>query len=45
MPRSPPTARIVYNRRGNEEYYWKRYKGGQYQDIWLADLREGSFRG
>ena len=24
-------------RRGNEEYYWKRYKGGQYQDIWLYD--------
>ena len=25
---------ILYSRKGSEEYYWKRYKGGQYQDIW-----------
>ena len=29
--------KFLYCRRGNEEYYWKRYKGGQYQDIWLYD--------
>jgi tricorn protease len=28
---------FLYNRRGAEEYYWKRYKGGQYTDIWLYD--------
>ena len=34
---SPDGTRMAYNRRGNEEYYWKRYKGGQYTDIWLYD--------
>ncbi len=32
-----------YNRRGDEEYYWKRYKGGQYQDIWLHDFKAGTY--
>ena len=36
-------SQMVYDRRGREEYYWKRYKGGQYQDIWLADLKAGTF--
>ncbi|MBN2433548.1 MAG: PD40 domain-containing protein, partial [Acidobacteria bacterium] len=40
---SPDGRRLVYNRRGREEYNWKRYKGGQYQDIWLADLTSGDF--
>lgn len=35
---SPDGNKMVYNRRGREEYYWKRYKGGQYQDIWLYDF-------
>ncbi len=34
---SPDGRKFLYARRGNEEYYWKRYKGGQYQDIWLYD--------
>ncbi|HEX2694593.1 MAG TPA: protease, partial [Acidobacteriota bacterium] len=34
---SPDGKRMLYCRRGNEEYYWKRYKGGQYQDIWMYD--------
>jgi tricorn protease len=38
---SPDGTKMLYNRRGREEYYWKRYKGGQYQDIWLADLETG----
>jgi len=29
--------KFLYVRRGNEQYYWKRYKGGQYPDIWLYD--------
>jgi len=40
---SPDGRKLLYNRRGREEYYWKRYKGGQYQDIWLADLEGGKF--
>lgn len=35
---SPDGTKLAYNRRGDEEYYWKRYKGGQYQDIWLYDF-------
>ncbi len=34
---SPDGRKFLYARRGNEEYYWKRYKGGQYQDIWMYD--------
>ena len=33
----PDQQKFLYCRRGNEEYYWKRYKGGQYQDIWMYD--------
>ncbi|HEX6974779.1 MAG TPA: S41 family peptidase [Vicinamibacterales bacterium] len=40
---SPDGTKLVYNRRGNEEYYWKRYKGGQYTDIWLYDFTANSF--
>jgi len=31
---SPDGRSFLYCRRGDEEYYWKRYKGGRYQDIW-----------
>ncbi len=37
-------SKMVYNRRGNEEYYWKRYRGGQYTDIWLYDFKANSFK-
>ncbi len=40
---SPDGTRLAYNRRGTEEYYWKRYKGGQYTDIWLYDFKANSF--
>ncbi len=40
---SPDGTKLVYNRRGNEEYYWKRYKGGQYTDIWLYDFTANSY--
>ena len=40
---SPDAGKLVYNRRGNEEYYWKRYKGGQYTDIWQYDFTSGAF--
>ncbi|MCK7491941.1 MAG: hypothetical protein MZW92_10000 [Comamonadaceae bacterium] len=32
-------ASSLYNRRGNEEYYWKRYKGGQYTGHLALRLR------
>jgi tricorn protease len=35
--------KIVYQRRGSEENYWKRYKGGQYPDIWMYDFTTGVF--
>ncbi len=34
---------MLYNRRGNEEYQWKRYKGGQYTDIWRYDFTSRQF--
>ena len=34
---SPDGRSFLYCRRGTEEYYWKRYKGGRYQDIWMYD--------
>jgi len=40
---SPDGRKMVYNRRGREEYYWKRYKGGQYQDIWMYDFDTKEF--
>jgi tricorn protease len=39
----PDQHKILYARRGNEEYYWKRYKGGQYQDIWIIDAAAGTY--
>jgi tricorn protease-like protein len=35
---SPDGSKLAYNRRGMEEYYWKRYKGGRYVDLWLYDF-------
>jgi tricorn protease len=40
---SPDGSKLAYNRRGNEEYYWKRYKGGQYTDIWIYDLKANTY--
>jgi len=40
---SPDGTKLAYNRRGNEEYYWKRYKGGQYTDIWQYDFTTHAF--
>lgn len=39
----PEQHKFLYCRRGNEEYYWKRYKGGQYQDIWMYDAAAKSY--
>jgi len=40
---SPDGKKILYCRRGDEEYYWKRYKGGRYQDIWMYDFETKKF--
>ncbi len=41
---SPDGKRIAYNDRGRPEYYWHRYKGGQYTRIWIADPARRSYR-
>ncbi|WP_243321506.1 S41 family peptidase [Geothrix sp. SG200] len=40
---SPDGQRLAYSSKGHVEYYWKRYKGGLHQDLWLADLKTGGF--
>lgn len=40
---SPDGQRLAYSSKGHVEYYWKRYKGGLHQDLWLADLKAGTF--
>lgn len=40
---SPDGRKMVYNSRGREEYNWKRYKGGQYPEIWLYDFDANTF--
>jgi tricorn protease len=35
--------RMLYVRKGNQDYYWKRYKGGQYPDIWMFDFALARF--
>ncbi len=41
---SPDGKRIAYNDRGRPEYYWHRYKGGQYTRIWVAEPSRRSYR-
>ncbi|MBN1351502.1 PD40 domain-containing protein [candidate division KSB1 bacterium] len=36
-------GKMLYVRRGREDYYWKRYKGGRYPDIWMTDFKTGTF--
>lgn len=41
---SPDGNKILYVRRGDEEYYnWKRYRGGQHPDIWKYDFDKKTF--
>jgi tricorn protease len=34
---------LLYSRKGSEEYYWKRYKGGEYPDIWRYDFASNNY--
>ena len=36
-------TKMLYCRKGDEEYQWKRYKGGEYQDIWMYDFGSKAF--
>ncbi len=36
-------SKMVYVRKGLEDYYWKRYKGGWYPDIWMYDFKTNRF--
>ncbi|HTX17181.1 MAG TPA: S41 family peptidase [Bacteroidota bacterium] len=40
---SPDGKKMVYQRKGAEDYYWKRYKGGQHTDIWMYDFTTAVF--
>jgi tricorn protease len=40
---SPDGKSILYCRKGAEEGSWKRYKGGEYQDIWMYSFETRSF--
>jgi len=35
--------KMLYNRKGSEEYYWKNYKGGWHTDIWMYDFKTKKF--
>jgi tricorn protease len=35
--------RMLYVRKGNLDNYWKRYKGGEYPDIWMYEFAGGRF--
>ncbi len=36
-------SKMLYVRKGPEAYYWKRYKGGWYPDIWMYDFKANKF--
>ncbi|HTR82224.1 MAG TPA: S41 family peptidase [Bacteroidota bacterium] len=40
---SPDGKQMVYQRRGSEDNYWKRYKGGQHTDLWKYDFTTAAF--
>jgi tricorn protease len=35
--------RIAFTRWSNEHWSWKRYRGGTAPDVWVGDLRDGTF--
>ncbi len=36
-------SEMFFTRKGNEEYQWKRYRGGQHTDIWHFDFKNCRF--
>ncbi len=40
---APEGDKVVFNRKSWEFSTWKNYKGGTAQDVWLANLKSGTF--
>lgn len=40
---SPDGTKMLYTRKGADDNYWKRYKGGTYPDIWMYDFTSNKF--
>ena len=38
-----PDGAFAFSTKGDPEYYWKRYKGGQASDLWVGDFRTHRF--
>ncbi|MEW6369084.1 MAG: LpqB family beta-propeller domain-containing protein [Acidobacteriota bacterium] len=41
---APDGARLAYCRLPMERHHWKRYRGGEANQIWIADLQKNSFK-
>ncbi|HJW08310.1 MAG TPA: PDZ domain-containing protein, partial [Holophagaceae bacterium] len=41
---SPDGSLLAFAPKGIVEYYWKRYKGGWHEELWLADLKAKTFK-
>ncbi len=41
---SPDGKQVAFNRRRGEFRNWKRYRGGEAQDVWIGDLQKKTFR-
>lgn len=40
---SPDGSKLAFSTKGIPDYYWKRYKGGRHQDLWIGDLKAKRF--
>jgi tricorn protease len=40
---SPDGTKLAYNRHPGRWWWWKRYKGSQNQDVWIYDLKGGTY--
>ena len=41
---APDSSHLLFTPKGDGEYYWKRYRGGQHPELWDADLKAGTYR-
>jgi tricorn protease len=41
---APDGSKLLFTPKGDGEYNWKRYRGGDHPELWLADLKSGSYR-
>ena len=40
---SPDGSKLAFSTKGIPDYYWKRYKGGRHEDLWIGDLKAKHF--